>query len=68
MPQEEHKKTERRRYLRLDTVFPVSFRLISLDGNDYLSGEWLQGFTKDVSKGGICLMVNNLKADYLKLL
>jgi len=56
---------ERRRYLRLDSVFPVEFRILSLDGKTLLS-DWLQGFTSDISKGGICLEINNLKPDLAK--
>ncbi len=59
--------SERRKYLRLDTVFPVQFRLESADGKNFLSN-WLQGFTNNISRGGICLSVNNLDEDALKLL
>jgi TolA-binding protein len=62
MPQKDYLGSERRKYIRLDTVFPVQFRLLSLDGRRFLS-EWLQGFTNDVGKGGLCLSVNNLHAD-----
>ncbi|MDD4939320.1 MAG: hypothetical protein PHE18_00945 [Candidatus Omnitrophica bacterium] len=55
---------ERRQYIRLDSVFPVLFRVLSLDGNEALS-EWLQGFTNNVGKGGICLAVNNLKPAWI---
>jgi hypothetical protein len=65
MTHPDHLGKERRKYLRLDTVFPVRFRLESSDGKVVLS-PWLQGFTSDVGKGGICLSVNNLKADNLK--
>lgn len=58
---------ELRKYLRLDTVFPVQFRLESLDGKFFLSN-WLQGFTNNISLGGICLCVNNLDRSFLKLL
>ena len=51
---------ERRKYVRLDSVFPVQFRLLSLDGKVLLS-EWMQGFTNNIGKGGICLEVNNLR-------
>jgi len=51
---------ERRKYLRLDSVFPVQFRLISPDEEVILS-DWIQGFTHNVSKEGIRLDVNNLK-------
>ena len=50
---------ERRSYIRLDSVFPVQFRLMSLDGKQILS-DWIQGFTSNIGKGGICLAVNNL--------
>jgi hypothetical protein len=58
---------ERRRYVRLDSVFPVEFQLISLEGKQILS-DWLQGFTNNVSKGGICLSVNNLRPELATLL
>jgi len=54
---------ERRKYLRLDTVFPVRFRIESPDGKAVSS--WLQGFTGDVGKGGICLSVSSLEAQNL---
>ncbi len=44
---------ERRRYIRLDVVFPVEFRILHRD-KGYLT-EWIQGFTRNVSKGGLCL-------------
>jgi len=58
---------ERRTYIRLDSVFPVQFRILSLDGKKALS-DWLQGFTNNISKGGICLAVNNLKPELAKLI
>ncbi len=58
---------EQRKYLRLDTVFPVQFRLETLDGKIFLSS-WLQGFTNNVSRGGICLSINNPDPQLLKLL
>ena len=51
---------ERRRYIRLNTVFPVEFEIVSSDGKEVLS-EFHQSFTRDVSEGGICLEINNLK-------
>jgi len=57
---------ERRKYVRLDSVFPVQFQLLGLDGKSLLS-DWVQGFTSDISKGGICLEVNNLKPDLVPL-
>lgn len=59
-------ESERRKYLRLDTVFPVQFRLLSLQSETPLS-EWLQGFTNDIGKGGLCLKVNNLPSNLTEL-
>ncbi|MDD5477316.1 MAG: PilZ domain-containing protein [Candidatus Omnitrophica bacterium] len=57
---------EQRKYLRLDTVFPVQFRLEGLEGETFLSS-WLQGFTNNISRGGLCLFINNIGPDLLKL-
>jgi hypothetical protein len=57
--------SERRAYIRLDSVFPVQFRLVSLDGMNFLSG-WVQGFTNNISKGGLCLRINNIDAELAK--
>jgi len=59
--------SERRKYIRLDTVFPVQFRLLSSDSGEFLS-EWIQGFTSDIGKGGLCLRVNNLNPETSRLL
>jgi len=67
MKDKKHIETEQRKYLRLNTVFPVQFRLESVDGKFFLS-DWLQGFTNNISLGGICLCVNNLEHRLLKLL
>ncbi len=56
-----------RRYIRLDTVFPVQFRLESPDRKQSFSA-WLQGFTNNIGQGGICLAVNEIPADLLKLI
>ncbi|MDD5465571.1 MAG: hypothetical protein PHP73_04415 [Candidatus Omnitrophica bacterium] len=58
---------EQRKYLRLDTVFPVQFRLEDLDGKTFLSS-WLQGFTNNIGRGGICLFINNIGPEMLKLI
>jgi hypothetical protein len=59
MFKKDYLEQERRKYIRLDTVFPVEFRILSADGRVFLS-DWLQGFTSTIGKGGICLEVNNL--------
>ncbi len=58
---------EHRKYLRLDTVFPVQFRLEEPAGEVFLSA-WLQGFTNNISRDGICLAINNLKPQLIELL
>ncbi|MFA6383840.1 MAG: hypothetical protein WCY10_00555 [Candidatus Omnitrophota bacterium] len=55
-------QAERRRYVRLDSVFPVQFRIYALDGITPLS-DWLQGYTHNIGKGGILLNVHDLNAD-----
>ena len=57
----------RRHYIRLDSVFPVNFRLLSLDEKENLS-EWIQGFTNNISRGGICLSVNNLSLKFKEII
>ena len=57
---------DRRRYIRLDSVFPVDFRVLALDSQTFLS-DWIQGFTSNISRKGICLSVNNLKPEFVKL-
>ncbi len=67
MGKSEYLGKEQRQYVRLDTVFPVQFRLISLDGKSNLT-VWLQGFTSNLGKGGICLCVNNLEPQLAQLI
>lgn len=67
MQKKDYPNQERRKYIRLDSVFPVQFRLLSLDGKCFLS-DWLQGFTCNLGKGGICLEVNNLKTELAQAL
>jgi hypothetical protein len=55
-------QAERRQYVRLDSVFPVQFRLFALDGVTPLS-DWLQGYTHNIGKGGILLHVHELSPD-----
>ncbi len=50
---------EQRNYIRMDTILPVQFRLVSLDGKEMLS-DWQQGFTNNVGKGGLCLQINKI--------
>ncbi|MDD5565939.1 MAG: hypothetical protein PHG31_03485 [Candidatus Omnitrophica bacterium] len=50
---------ERRQYTRIDSVLPVQFKLVDIRNGQYASG-WLQGFTNNIGKGGICLQVNTI--------
>jgi len=58
---------DKRRYIRLNSVFPVGFRLVSADGKRFLS-DWIQGFTNNIGHGGICLSVNNLPDEMVQLI
>ncbi|MCX5665973.1 MAG: PilZ domain-containing protein, partial [Candidatus Omnitrophica bacterium] len=48
---------ERRKYIRLNSVFPVEIYLRNIpeDGKSRV----IQAFTRDISLGGLCLLVNN---------
>jgi hypothetical protein len=50
--------TEKRRYIRISSVLPVEFFIIDGDGKRITP--WLQGFTHDIGKGGICIYINDL--------
>ena len=58
---------EHRKYLRLDTVFPVQFRLEAADGKAFLSN-WVQGFTNNIGHGGLCICVKSLDPELFKQL
>ena len=49
---------ERRRYVRISTVFPVEFYVLDKDGKKITP--YLQGFTNNIGKGGLCVAVNDL--------
>jgi len=61
-----YKGQEKRKYIRLKSVFPVEFSLIFMDGRRHLKK--YQGFTHDVSKGGLCIRVRDLELDDVKAL
>lgn len=50
--------TERREYIRINSVLPVEFFVINNEGKR--ATPWLQGFTHDICKGGIQLFINDL--------
>ncbi|MDD4955079.1 MAG: PilZ domain-containing protein [Candidatus Omnitrophica bacterium] len=48
----------RRKYIRISTVLPVEFCILDAAGKHITP--WLQGFTHDIGKGGLCLLINDL--------
>jgi hypothetical protein len=57
---------DRRRYIRLDHIFPVEFRFMDTKGNPVSS--WYQAYTQDVGSGGLCLTVNHIEFGDVKYL
>ncbi len=51
---------EQRRYLRLDSVFPIEFQLVNKEDRLPLS-ELYEGFTRNVGKGGMGIFAKTLK-------
>lgn len=49
----------RRKYIRINTVFPVSFQIHSARESTTVDA-LRQGFTRDISEGGMCLEINEL--------
>lgn len=58
---------DRRRYIRLNVVFPVEFQFLDPDTGGSIC-DIKQGFTRDVGKGGICLEVNNIEEGFEDIL
>jgi len=56
---EKYQSAERRKYIRINTVFPVQMKILG-PGNKEVSLDLIQGFTKDISKGGLRIEINNL--------
>jgi len=50
---------DNREYLRLESAFPIEFTIVRLQG-DLPGINWLNGCTRNVSKGGICLETDKL--------
>lgn len=48
----------KRQYLRISTVLPVEFCIVDDAGNKITP--YFQGFTNNIGKGGMCLVVNDL--------
>lgn len=58
--------SERRKFIRLDSIFPVEFCFINKENQSL--GEWMQGYTNNFSRGGIRLEAHNISAQTLFLL
>lgn len=67
MDRDRTRQKEQRKFIRLDSVLPVQFRLLTLDGQGVLS-DWQQGFTNNICRSGIALSVNNLNPDLAEML
>jgi len=48
----------RRKYIRISTVVPIEFCIV--DEENKRITPWLQGFTHDIGRGGLCLLINDL--------
>ena len=59
-----HPIDEKRQYQRLDHIFPVEFQFLDEKGQP--QSDWHQGFTQDVSSGGLCLIINQVNECDLK--
>ncbi|MGH7197746.1 MAG: PilZ domain-containing protein [Candidatus Omnitrophota bacterium] len=58
---------EKRQYVRMNTVFPVEFEILPTNGRQAVS-KLLQGFTRDVSAGGMCIELKSFGRETEKLL
>lgn len=59
--------TDKRKYIRLKSVFPVDFSIVRLQG-DLPGLDWKQGYTCNVSKGGLCLESVEIRESTLNFL
>lgn len=57
---------EHRKYVRVSSVFPVEFYLITGIEEVKQTYDIIQGFTRDVGLGGLCIEVNNLKDEIVR--
>lgn len=61
------KEKRQRKSIRLRSRFFVKCRLFSPDGKKALS-DWIEGYTDNISRGGLCLSLDNLNPAYAGLL
>jgi len=50
---------EKRRFIRLKSIFPVEFIPLRFN-NEQIDFVWQQGYTSNISKGGLCLETANI--------
>ncbi len=65
-PRQREPGHERRRYRRLDQIFPVEFQFLDEEGRPRTG--WRQGFTQDISDGGLCLTMRLVHPDDVRRL
>jgi len=58
---------ERRQYVRLNSVFPVEFQIMDANNEKALSS-WMEGFTSNISRGGMRLILKGINAETVALL
>jgi len=58
---------EKRKYIRLPSVFPVEYSILDLEGPPKIL-DWQQAFTCNVSEGGLCLSINKVDGPLLRSL
>ena len=58
---------DHRQYVRLKSVCPVEFTIVRLQ-SDILGMDWQKGYTRNVSRGGLCLETEELRDTVIKYL
>ena len=61
------KEVEKRQYVRMGTVFPVELQVFSNAGGQK-SSRLLQGFTRDIGSGGMCIELKSFELETEELL
>ena len=62
MPMTKNAIDERRQYVRLNSAFPVEFQILDANGAEVLSS-WMEGFTSNISRGGMRLIIKGVNAE-----
>ncbi len=59
-PKKEKHPDEKRKYVRLDSVFPIEFQVVGKERREPIS-EMKEGFTRNIAKGGMGIFTKTLK-------